>query len=482
MMRRITAGLRITAAVAAVAAVSAFGPAQAAGWGKAEEVPGAATLNTGQAQVNAVSCASAGNCSAGGWYTDSAGQGQAFVVSEKSGTWDTMLEVPGITTISKDGFASVDVIACASAGNCSAGGTYTVGGSAGHPVQQVFVTDEVGGTWRTAIQLPGTQALVGPASGALTAMACPSAGSCAVSGYYPNASGDQQAIVASEVNGAWGKAEDVPGTVSLNQGGQAWTNSVSCASVGNCSAGGFYSQANGFEPAFVVSEKSGTWGNAEPVPGLSALNKGGFAQVSSVSCASAGNCSAGGHYTDGAGNQEAFGVTQTSGTWGSALEIPGIGSLNKGLFADVGSLSCRSPGNCSGGGTYSPSRIGLSSFVVSQTNGTWGTAEEVPGMAGLNAGQTGELLSLSCGAVGDCSAGGYYESSPAGLGPQQAYVVSESGGKWGNAEEVPGTASFNSGGFAATTSVSCPSAGHCGAGGWYSSSISVSEPFVVSRS
>ena len=33
-----------------------------------------------------MSCASAGNCSAGGYYTDSSGHRQAFVVSEVNGT------------------------------------------------------------------------------------------------------------------------------------------------------------------------------------------------------------------------------------------------------------------------------------------------------------------------------------------------------------------------------------------------------------
>jgi hypothetical protein len=52
-------------------------------WHTAQKVPGAATLNTGgNAFVQSVSCASAGNCSAGGGYTDSSGHRQAFVVTE----------------------------------------------------------------------------------------------------------------------------------------------------------------------------------------------------------------------------------------------------------------------------------------------------------------------------------------------------------------------------------------------------------------
>jgi hypothetical protein len=50
----------------------------------------------------------------------------------------------------------------------------------------------------------------------------------------------QQAFVVSETNGAWGKAEKVPGIAAISKGSQAQVSSVSCASVGKCGAGGFY--------------------------------------------------------------------------------------------------------------------------------------------------------------------------------------------------------------------------------------------------
>src|SRR5262245_50856686 len=77
--------------VASAAGGAAAGPRLAAGaralsggtWGTAKKVPGSATLNTGgSAAINSVSCASAGNCSAGGFYKDSSGHQQAFVVSQ----------------------------------------------------------------------------------------------------------------------------------------------------------------------------------------------------------------------------------------------------------------------------------------------------------------------------------------------------------------------------------------------------------------
>src|SRR5215472_5207950 len=85
--------------------------------------------------------------------------------------------------------------------------------------------------------------------------------------------------------GTWGEAIEVPGTAALNTGGYAAFGSVSCASAGNCSAGGDYIGSSG-QQVFVVSQVDGTWGKAIEVPGTAALNTGGHAVIASVSCAS----------------------------------------------------------------------------------------------------------------------------------------------------------------------------------------------------
>jgi hypothetical protein len=72
---------------------------------------------------------------------------------------------------------------------------------------------------------------------------------------------------------------------------------VSCASAGNCSAGGYYVNRSGFQ-AFVVSQVNGTLGRAKEVPNTATLNTGGSAALNSVSCVSAGNCVAGGYYQE----------------------------------------------------------------------------------------------------------------------------------------------------------------------------------------
>jgi hypothetical protein len=141
-------------------------------------------------------------------------------------------------------------------------------------------------------------------------VSCGSAGTCAAGGGYADGSGHFQAFAVSERNGTWGTAIEVPGSGALNTGGNAWVHSVSCGSAGNCVAGGFYTDGSHHAQAFVVSERNGVWGKAIEVPGSGALNAGGNALVNSVSCASAGNCAAGGSYADGPRHDQAFVVSQ----------------------------------------------------------------------------------------------------------------------------------------------------------------------------
>ena len=60
--------------------------------------------------------------------------------------------------------------------------------------------------------------------------------------------------MASEANGTWHAAIEVPGTGTLNRGGSAGVLSVSCASAGNCAAAGSYTDRSGHTQAFVASQ------------------------------------------------------------------------------------------------------------------------------------------------------------------------------------------------------------------------------------
>jgi len=457
-----------------IADLSGYYTAGGTPWGDATEIPGIAALTSDGGEVNSVSCPSAGNCTAGGQYADSSGiSAQAFVADEVNGTWGDATEVPGIAALNTGDYAFVSSLSCASAGNCVAGGEYSLSSTNVNGNTHAFVADEVDGTWGDAIEVPGTAALNASDGAQVQSVSCASAGNCAASGYYTDSSDVRQAFVANEVDGTWGDGIEVPGTATLNAGfeAEAEAGSVSCPSAGNCTVGGFYTDSSGNLQAFVADEASGTWGAAIEVPGTAALNTGGNASTS-VSCASAGNCTAAGSYSVSSSGQlptEAYVADEVNGTWGDAIEVPGTAALNTGQVAAVNSLSCPSAGNCAAGGFFDDSSGARLAFVVNEVNGTWDDAVEVPGTTGSTA-----VNSVSCASAGNCVAGGGL-LSPSG---SQAFVVNEVNGAWGEATQIAGVPEVN----AAAISVSCPSAGSCVAAGSYDSTSGINLPFVVSQS
>jgi hypothetical protein len=180
-------------------------------------------------------------------------------------------------------------------------------------------------------------------------------------------------------------------------------------SAGSCAAGGDYQDRHGHRQGFVATAgRDGRWRTAIEVPGLAALDAGGHAVVTSVSCASPTSCAAGGDYTRGNTSQQGFVADENNGVWGTAIELPGLAALNNGGFVQVLSVSCGSPGSCVTGGDYTRHNLSLQGFVADENNGVWGTAIELPGLAALNAGGGAVVTSVSCGSTGSCAAGGEY--------------------------------------------------------------------------
>ena len=442
-------------------------------WGTALEVPGTGSINTGgNGELDDVSCSSPGNCSGGGIYKDVAGKFQLYVVDEVGGTWGTAKEMPGSPFLNAGADATFSQISCASAGNCAAVGSYRdISGQ-----YQAFVVNETNSVWGSAIEVPGTPVLNAGGLAAALSVTCPSGGNCTAVGFYSDTPTSVQAFSVSETNGNWGTAVVIPGAAALNAGGAAGLVTVKCPSVGDCSAVGFYTDASTHQQTFVVSQSGGVWGTATEIPGTAALNAGGLAFANGLSCSSTGNCSAGGYYTDASSHQQGFVATEANGVWGAAIEVPGTAALNAGGRAVVEDVSCPTDANCSAVGYYTDSATFKQVFVVDEVNGTWGTAIEVPGTANLNTGGLANLFIVSCPSMGNCTAGGYYSDT---VNTSQALVVDEVNGVWAAAIEVPGTAALNAGGDATIYALSCPTFGNCGAGGFYKDATGNWQSFAV---
>jgi hypothetical protein len=460
--------LLATSTAAAWAASS--DPGSGGTWGTASQVPGTATSST--AGVESVSCPSPGNCVAGGYY-----KVQAMVVTEKAGQWGKATAVPGIAALG-NGFSQVTSVSCASAGNCAADGTFTNSDRG----NGLFVVSEVGGRWGRALLVPGT-----PADGfgypMMSSISCPSPGNCSAGGSYHTAH-SYQAFVVSQTSGRWGRAVHLAGA-GIRLSYYAQVNSVSCPAPGNCTATGVDIPHHVYQ-LFAASEQNGVWGAAVTIPlsaGISAVNAG--LDVNTMSCSAPGNCVAGGDYQyllQKSGQDtvyfQAFVVSETNGQWSPAIEVPGLTVPAQGGSGETYSVSCTATGTCTAGGYYTSSSGRRQAFVISETGGTWGTAQAVPGLARLNSAGFAEVTSVSCPAVGDCVAGGYYTNRVG----QQGFVVGQTSGSWGKAQPVPGLAALNVGRAATVTALSCPSVGHCVGVGDYAGDHGIGRAFTTTES
>ncbi len=260
--------------------------------------------------------------------------------------------------------------------------------------------------------------------------------------------------MASEVNGKWHKAVEFP------RHDKNANIVVSCATAGNCTAG----WGN-----FVARDKNGRWGNPTGVPDVTALGR--EVSVSSVSCTSAVSCAAAGTYFAG-GKARVFVASETHGHWGKAIQLPGFGALQHGTFADVASISCVRAGDCAVGGDYNqPADFAggvYEPYVASETNGRWASATTVPGISLPGSTEcepdsihcdTGQVLSVSCSSGGTCAAGGWYDTQQGDSGGE--FVALRENGQWGQVTAIPG---FDLG-DGQVSAVACARSGKCVAGG-----------------
>ena len=431
-----------------------------------------------------ISCTSAGNCVAVGRFKNAAGGYEAFTLTSTSGTWAQAVPVAFAAGAHNATYNdSLTSVSCASAGNCTAVGRFkNAAGGVG-----AFTVSSTNGTWSQAVPVvfaAGVQTRT--AQDQLPSVACASAGNCTAVGLFKNVASDMEAFTVSSTGGTWSQANPVvfgAGIQNTSRGDNL--REVSCASAGNCTAvGEFKNAAGGFE-AFTVSSTGGTWSQANPVvfgAGIQNTSRGDV--LASVSCASVGNCTAVGEFKNAAGFDEAFMVSSTGGTWSQAMRVVfGAGLQSASPDDSLVSVSCASAGNCTAGGTFqnSNSPSGQEAFSVTSTNGTWAQAVSVVFGAGVQ-GQTrgGSLRNISCVSVGNCTAVGHFENA---TGNTEAFVANMINGTWAQAMPVV----FSSGvqastPDASTDSVSCVSVGNCSAVGGFANLAGDYEVFVASSS
>jgi hypothetical protein len=330
-----------------------------------------------------VSCGSAGDCTAAGWYQvfkPGEIESHALLVEQRSGTWgagtDAQLPPDAATTADANGLGPggvASVVSCPSAGDCAAAGTYLNSFAGAWPGgflnrSEGWVATKQAGQWSRAVsvQLPGNADALGDPSKSgtspflgFTGLSCPSAGNCtAVGGYAIN--GEQEgALILKQRKGVW-----LPGIrAPLPRGGVApsapnsWIDPlgpVSCAAPDDCAAVGSYVKAGSPHryQGWLLSERSGKWSASGLVLPRKTKASGGVF-LNQVTCPSRGNCVAIGFYASH-GKTTGLIDIERRGKWLRAIKaaLPANAAKVSRQHAFLDSLSCPSTSRCTIVGSY----------------------------------------------------------------------------------------------------------------------------------
>ncbi len=414
--------------------------------------------------LNAVSCASVGNCSAVGSYEDASRNDQALETTESGGVYGPSGEIALPANAAFDPYASLKAISCPTAGNCMAVGTYVTSGNG----DQAMVVAEAGGAFGSAVQLllPGNAITGNGQRASLNGVSCPSPGTCTAVGVYTTATGNE-VMVSTSANGVFAPAVEL--ALPANQGGgSGWNNlyGVACPAVGDCTAVGAYADNSGNVDGMVATENNGSFSAATELgaPANAAANP--KLGLTGVSCTSSGNCTIVGVYDDSAGDAQPLAAREASGTFGSGFELtlPANALVPSNAYTTLDAISCAGVGSCTAVGGYPDGNNYDEGMQVIESSGTFGAGSEVALPSDAGEPSPGYLTSVSCSASGSCAAAGTYYDSAAGY---EAMATTENAGTYAPAIEIPPPVNALADPDAVLDGISCPASGSCAVVGTY---------------
>ena len=297
-------------------------------------------------------------------------------------------------------FGAITAMACPTAGWCVAVGEYNdTSGTQG------FIDTLSGGVWQ-AEQAPLLADAVG---GTLNSVSCAAEGACVAGG-----SEDHSAMLETLSDGVWTPAlAPLPSDPPSGDIG-AWFPSIACPTAGNCVALGeiFQYDNNAATTLFTDTEEDGTWTLAN-APVSAAVGTTPQDRWEGLSCPDAGDCDAAAvldglpapcDTAAGCGNPVAIVDTLADGVWSSAdTPMPSTASTAT-PFAEFSSISCASSTSCTAVGWFVDTANVVEPFAETLAAGSWSGSELPLPEGGTNAG----MDSVSCPDTSTCVAVGEY--------------------------------------------------------------------------
>jgi hypothetical protein len=375
-----------------------------------------------QVVLHQVSCPVTGSCAATGNYVDSSGHRQGLIATLANGTW-TASTVPtaGLSPApAANPLLYMNSLSCSAAGSCVAVGYYL--DPSGR--EDGLIVTLADGAWSaTTAPVGGLNPPLSTNSVAivhLDGVSCPAVGSCVAVGDYRDTGNNEDWFAESLAGGAWSPATiPMTGLVPTGLSVDSFTG-ISCPSAGSCAATGTYQDAsgqatsqNGIEHGLLVTLSGGTWTAATaPTVGLEPpqiytadpLQPPHQVPVTpgDVACPVTGSCVAVGNYADPA--QSLHGLIETL----SNAPVP-------------------APGYWIATGDANVYQFGAPAYPTTAATGTAGIAADGPGFQLVTSkgavtsynvpnygSHTGTLKAPVVGIAVNPATGGYYLATSAG--------------------------------------------------------------------
>jgi hypothetical protein len=249
--------------------------------------------------LDAVSCAAGGSCTAVGWYENETSETLPMAATQTGGAWPQTAEPVELPEGGVDG--ELQSVSCSAAGSCVAVGYYE-----SSEATQPMVAVQSGGVWLQA------EAVLLPAAaveGRLNGVSCANGG-CTAVGSYANAEDATSPLIETQSGGAW-----TPLPLALPAGETGELTSVSCPVAGACSSAGSVAAAEvGPRQPIVTEELAGSWEPPALLANPGSEAEGAENRLDSISCPAADLCAAVGDYEvlNGEAPEETFPMTAGS--------------------------------------------------------------------------------------------------------------------------------------------------------------------------
>jgi len=319
--------------------------------------------------LSAVSCSSAGACTAVG----------ADFAERWNGTRWTLQVTPN------PGHAVLGGVSCPSRSTCIAVGRHQDG------LSILTLAEAWNGTsWR----IQDTPNPAGTFGSVLRDVSCTSDSACTAVGFYNRSPFGPPTPVAEAWNGTRWSIQAVPSPPGALA---SELSAVSCTSASACTAVGGYNA--GFDVTLAFAERwDGSRWTVQAMPSPSTT----FAEPVGVSCTSATACTAVGGYDNSANTTLAFAEAWNGTSWSIQLVPSPAGALDSFLR----SVSCTSANACTAvgdQGTLTSSGLPL----AERWNGTSWSIQAIPSLS-VN---TTQLFGVSCSSADACTAIGYHRDN-----------------------------------------------------------------------